>query len=869
MAIFSAIGAAVAAISGWVGGLGAFGAFALKTAVGIGLSYAAQALAGKPKSEEQKFSINTGLSGGGALSRSFIMGRAATGGSLVWANTWGKSDGASNAWLTQVIAISDIPVRGLVELFVDGNKVTYDPAKDGETVFGQSIPEYEKGGANLYVKFYDGNQTAADPALIANATTADRVWNSTRIGRGVAYAVIHARSSKGVFSGIPAFTFVVDGIKLYDVSKDSTAGGDGPQRWSQPETWGGDGDDLPAVQTYNLLRGIYYGNRWVYGLQGVSAARLPAQNWIRQIEKCRKPIITTTVPEPTYRSGGEVIVNAALSVALSELMQTCQGKVSEAGGIYTMYLGEPDEALFSFTDGDIVSTEEQSFTPFYGIADSVNGITATYPDPADGYVEKAAPPIYRPDLEVLDGNRRMLASVQYTFVPYAEQVQRLMKAQLLASLRYRRHTLTLPPKFWRFAVPGETLRWTSERNGYVNKLFVIDGVVDKANLDVTIDITEFEPSDYAWDSGTEYTPPTSGALGPIVPSPRPIVDPFVEPYTLVDNERGSRRPAIRLVWDAAEETLIGVAGVEWEVRLLGTTEVVLNGNTTFPERGATIISAGIIPNTQYEVRMRYVPDQGAPENLFSGWLVVTTPNVLLGASDIEFDLGEVLEDASHLWIRLGQQLDDVWKRLEHLALAEQLQGAVGQVSRQEILAEVGQARASITQEIDVRATETAALAARATRIDARVADNAAKILVEELARADGDEALAFQVTALRAEIGNGFAEGMIEFRAVAAPAGVTARYAMLLRASLDDAFLESGMYVEIYTDTGGILRSRFGVLAQQFVVSNGIDGFLPMVFENGELKLQIANIGSVRTADINLGNGKVVINENGIVVRSA
>lgn len=109
---------------------------------------------------------------------------------------------------------------------------------------------------------------------------------------------------------------------------------------------------------------------------------------------------------------------------------------------------------------------------------------------------------------------------------------------------------------------------------------------------------------------------------------------------------------------------------------------------------------------------------------------------------------------------------------------------------------------------------------------------------------------------------------MIRFEAVAKPGNITARYALLVRATLNDSFRQSGFYVEVYTD-GGVLRSRFGVLADQFVVSNGTDGFLPMVFENGELKLQIANIGSVRTADINLGNGRVIINANGIVVSSA
>lgn len=867
MAIFTGIAAAVTAISGWIGGLGAFGAFALKTAVGLGLSYAAQALAGKPKSEERKFSINTDLKGGGALSRSIILGRAATGGSLVWANTWGSSNGSPNAWLTQVIALSDIPVRGLVELWVDGKKVTINPANNNATIYGQSVPEYEKDGPNLYVKFYDGNQTTADPTLVSTDTTADRAWSADRVGRGVAYVIMRSRSSKGLFSGIPSFTFVVDGARLYDPSRDSTNGGVGSQRYLQPETWGGDGDDLPVVQIYNLMRGIYYNGSWLYGFQSMSGARLPGANWAAQIQKCRATIIEATGPQPTYRAGGEISLDAPLSVAMEEFLSACQGKVAEAGGIYTIYVGEPDAPLFAITDDDIISTEEQSFTPFYGLADSFNGVSATYPEPLEAYAEKTAPPIHRPDLEALDGNRRLLANIQFTFVPYSEQVQRLMKSHLLASLRYRRHTITLPPRFWRFAVPGETLRFTSDRNGYNAKLFVIEGVVDKANLDVTVDIIEYDPNDYDWNSEVEFQPPVIGALGPILPTPRSVIDPFAEPYTMVDEAGNNRRPAIRIVWDRNPDVINGVTAVQWEIRFFGRTALELTGSTDHPEIGSAIVSAGILPNTRYEVRLRFLGGEGEPDGNWSGWFSVLTPDVRLGIYDIEVRLETIQEDAKAVWKELGKELDDVWKRLEHISQAESLSSAAGQISRNEIRKDIGTASARVSEEIQVRASETAALASRSLQVEASVADNAARILVEEVARADGDTALASQVTAVRAEIDAGFAEGMVRFDAVAAPGNITARYALLIRATLNDTFRESGFYVEIYTE-GGVLKSRFGVLAEQFVVSNGTTGFLPMVFENGELKLQIANIGSVRTADINLGNGKVIINQNGIIVSS-
>src|SRR5690606_18365948 len=131
-----------------------------------------------------------------------------------------------------------------------------------------------------------------------------------------------------------------------------------------------------------------------------------------------------------------------------------------------------------------LATDEESFTPFFGLADTVNGIVATYPSPEEGWSETTAPPYYRSDLEAKHGNRRLLATVSLSYVPYPESVQRLIKAAIIEAQRERRHTITLPPAFWKFAIPGEYLNFTSARNGYVSKQFRIDGAVDKANLDV-------------------------------------------------------------------------------------------------------------------------------------------------------------------------------------------------------------------------------------------------------------------------------------------------------------------------------------------------------------------------------------------------
>ncbi|UGX98225.1 phage tail protein [Bradyrhizobium barranii subsp. barranii] len=519
MAIFTAIATAISAAF--------FAGSAIATSIiagGLALatSYAVRALTGQPQQQSgaDAFGVQGKLAGGGDVPRSFGLGYHVTAGSLVYANTWGNGYDTPNAFLSQVIAVSDLPGERLVGLWVNGAKVTLGEARAsvlGADSMGYAVPEYIRPhngeGAplpHLYVKFYDGTQTGADLVML-NVSSAQRPYTSAHVGKGVCYVVIHAFNDENLWSGFPTFKFELSGVPLYDPSRDSTVGGSGSQThgdYGDPSiVRGGDGDNFPAVQIYNLLLGFYYNGAWLYGLQNTSAARLPVSNWIAQIDKCRSTVIGASGPEPSYRTGGQINVNAQLANAIEAFLTGCQGRISEIGGFYKIHLGAPDTPTFTFSDGDILSTETQVYRPFFSLADSVNGIQATYPDPVQGWNTATAPPYYREDLEVLDGDRRLMADPSFDFVPYAEQAQRLQKSAIEEAQRARTHTLSLPPAFW-IVEPGDVGEWTSQRNGYDAKQFRVDAMVDRANLDVILSLTEVDPSDYDWDSDADFTPVT-------------------------------------------------------------------------------------------------------------------------------------------------------------------------------------------------------------------------------------------------------------------------------------------------------------------------------------------------------------------------
>jgi hypothetical protein len=614
-----------------LGAIGITSTFAIGVAA-VGLSIAAtyavsavmKSLSGqedtnKPAAQDH-FGTQGTLAAGGDVPRSFGLGRHMTAGSLVYANYWGNAGQTPNAYLTQVIAVSDLPREQLLEVWINGEKCTLSGPVDGN--LGTAVAEYAKDGAqHLWIKYYDGTQTAVDPFLVGYVSSGERPYPSTRVGTGVAYVIATALVDDTLFTGFPTFKFVLSGIPLYDPSKDSTNGGSGSHRYSDPATWGGDGDQLPAVQAYNILRGIRYAGGWLYGLQNMTGgARLPAANWNAQIAKCRDLIASTSGTEPTYRAGGQINIDAQPANAIEALLTACQGRLSEIGGFYKIHLGAPDSPTFAWTDADLLSSESQVFRPFFSLADSVNGIQGTYPNPAEGWQTATAPPLYRTDLEARDGHRRLMAAPSFDMVPYPEQVQRLQKSGIEESQRARTHVLPFPPVYW-VVEPGDVGTWNSVRNGYTDKLFRVDQVTDRANLDVVMNVTEVDPADYDWDHTTDYTGVATGPTTFPRPAPQGVVDWYAEGTILYDADGLGRRVAIRITWDG---TLPGVVGIQYEVRLTADLSHVARGRTDQLAAGALLISQGLIPQTAYQVRGQYLPSSPR-DMLWSDWLDVVTP----------------------------------------------------------------------------------------------------------------------------------------------------------------------------------------------------------------------------------------------------
>lgn len=658
-AIFGAIGSALSA-GGVVGALVKLG---ITLALNVGMSLLQRALMGEPEKPKEP-GVRLDIQIGDDNPIAFPIGKYATAGTRKYVGTYGQIRDTKNAYQVEVIQFSDVP-SDMLALWAGGEKVEFGEVNDP---LGFPVLRYRRDGRDhMWVRIANGLQTTADPYLLEKfGSDEDRPWKDTMIGRGCAYICVTSRFDREVFSqGYPSFVIEPKSINLFDPRKCEALGGTGSHLWSDPSTW--EPSDNPAVQIYNIIKGIHYvdelGNvEWLYGGQNVGAHRLPTSNWVAAMNACDEMIeLEDGSTEPRFRSGYEVTCDTEPLTVIQELLKACSGRLVETGGQFKILVGAPGAAVMSITDADMVVTREQDYKPFPTLDSTVNGIEATYPEPAERWADKDAPARYSSDLETEDGGRRLTVSVPFPAAPYGKQVQRLMRAMIEEERRFARHVVVLPPMAF-VLEPTDTISWSSEHNGYEEKGFLVVRKDGEPGMNQVVMLQEIDPDDYDWDVDfelpIEINPPTV-----VIPGPQTIED-WAAEGVILQGDDGSRRPAIKLSWDG---DVSDVDFVRFGVRLDGETEPFHTGSTMEVAQGHIVITQGIQRATDYEVQGRF--DAISSNRPFepTSWLKVTTPDVPL--VNVPGDLAPETVDYSAVSQDVKAALDardEVYRRTDDL-----------------------------------------------------------------------------------------------------------------------------------------------------------------------------------------------------------
>lgn len=782
--------------------IGAFaGSVVGQLLIGTALSALGSALAkqNKPESPGIRTEVTTE---GSVTPQTFILGRYATAGNLVSPQyATGTPQGIPNGYRVSVMDVSDVPITAWNAIWVDGDKypvanLVQDAHSDGITYLRPASGDFQDA---LRIVLYDGNQTAADPYMLREfAGHSERPWQTDMIGRGVAYAMLNFRFDPELYQGEPSLLFEVDGVKLYDPRKDSTNGGTGAHRWSNSATW--EFTENPAVMVYNLLRGITLPDGGVYGL-GVENDDLPADWWHVAMDKCDEIVGSN----PRYRAGYEVKMataedggDAPLDV-IDELLKAMDAELCDLGGTWIIRAGAPLAAVATITDDDILRSSPQDLDPFKGLADTYNAVRASHPLPSSMWQATEAPPRYDTAAEAEDG-QRLVADIDLPAVPYKVQVQRLMRAWLKDARRMRQHTIVLPPQY-SYLTPLDTIEWSSDRNGYVTKLFEIGDVeIDAMSLSVRVTLRERNPADYDWQPTDEL--PTEAPSQVIVPYTRVPLPGFqVQAVAIKDTGGTSRRAGIEMTWPG--DLSADMRTIAWQIRLLSTGEKVNIGSMSDVAEGRVIVSENILPETTYEVRARGLRERTE----WSAWITVTT----LAAEYLAGDEAKRLKIAGQEAREAGREAADLAREL----LRSTVEGYEESRNIRQDMAIVD--RQTLTRVI----AGEEALAYAEEYLGARINDNIATIEAEKVARADADSALASDVTTLTATV-NGHTGSIEQNATTIATLEGTVTSSYLLRARAGGATGE--MEVVAGSDPNGA-SSLVRFSADRFLFEDGVAMF--------------------------------------------
>lgn len=618
---------------------GGVGAFLLRTAISVGLSLLSQALM-KPKSPAASGVKIDGTTAGEDTPMRFVVGRRMVGGHLEYHNSHGQAGRTPNAYYTLVVSVCDVPGATLRRVRVNDEFVTLGGTAHPD--YGFPMLEKRVGSDDHgWVKFYDGTQVTADPMLVSRyGADPDQPWTANHILTGVAYAIITLRFNREVWQGPPSLRFEMNGIPLYDPRLDSSVGGSGAHRWNNPATWAP--TENLAVIAYNLMRGIPIPGGNIYGGE-VEAEDLPLANAVAGMNVCD----TTVSGRAQYRGGLEISVDEEPAIYIEELLKAGLGQVSELGGVFRTRWGAPDEAVMAITDEDISVSNPQEFDPFPGIEATYNAIRITHPNVETAWEPAQTPALYNAVWEAEDGDRRLPIQMEVAACFDHAQAQQLQSAYIRDERRFRQHQIVLPPEA-QILEPLDTIAWTSERNGYSNKLFeVVASRYMPKTMMVALTLRERDPADYDWDSELEL--PSAPGYVPTERDPRSVdgADWSVTGTSVTDASGGARRPALLIQWDP--EVIEDARQLEYQVEVNATgapvTSGLANGNSV-----AVVVVEGVLPATVYRARVRPVVDAPA---IWSDWQTATTPDVRLTADDIEASIIAQIDEAEAEAIAAG------------------------------------------------------------------------------------------------------------------------------------------------------------------------------------------------------------------------
>ena len=394
-----------------------------------------------------------------ASSQEYVYGQVRKGGVL----TFMQESGVDNKYLHMIITLAGHEVDQIGDIYVNDEVVTLD---------GSGFVTGTRWQSKIRVRKYTGSQITADTDLVNEAGV-----STDFVGRGIAYLYVRLEYDADVFgNGIPTFTAVVRGRKVYDTRTGQTV-------WS----------DNAALCILDYLTASF---------------GLADTNWDNTYFSVAANDCDDAIPlagggtQARYTINGVVNADSTIGSALSDMMQSCNGALYYSGGEWKLRVGVYDASIKSFTLDDLRSSI--TLPTRLSRRDNFNRVIGTFIDASAGWIENDYPSIGSTVfLETEDNGIENTMDLPLPMVTNGARAQRIAKQALFRS----REQMTISAEFGLSALGvevGDIVDLTIAEYGWANKEFEVKSwkliISEEGGVRVGLILRETSAAAFAWNS---------------------------------------------------------------------------------------------------------------------------------------------------------------------------------------------------------------------------------------------------------------------------------------------------------------------------------------------------------------------------------
>jgi hypothetical protein len=605
---------------------------AVASAVAVVAGVGAQITAKRPPIQGSTTNITIGAN----MPSPYIMGEAYYGGSRVHLVGYGTQNDVPNAYLLAVDVYGvGGPYNALIGTYLDfapvsfsgdaavghySNDTLYRDYQLGETPEGSALTPHWSGAPD----WGSGYKLSGKPAI---------AWNAR-----------FPKDGKRWGSGFAQTGAVWQGVLIYDMRLDGTyPGGSGAHRWADPA----DKVSFAAAKA-----------TWVYSTNpALHALRYALGSWERDETD------TDAEYQKVFGIGldwdGIVVADfAELANVCDDNGWTCNGVIFEPGdkwanlksilqaggaepcfrnGRLGLRINTPRVSLDTITVDDIA--DECSFPAMQSYRDRLNTIIPKYISPAHKWESVASNPVQVLDYVEQDGEEKA-QELTFNLVTNADQAAQLAGYALVCGREAGPIELVCKPRLRGYG-PGDML--TLGQLGAGEQFdgadcIVLKRTVDPATMKVSLTLVTEDTAKHEYALSLTGTSPPAITITP--PEDRDDVSAGNVP-TAPDAGDWSAAASTEIVaivvtGDPPSDITEGLTGIQFESRVDGETEWT-GGTMEGPETVNAVI-LGLLPDTDYEVAVRYQNTTGFSDRLILG--PITT-----SAADIDYDGGDAGTEA--------------------------------------------------------------------------------------------------------------------------------------------------------------------------------------------------------------------------------